>query len=60
LSELGDALGGQDWVNSEKHSDAVMEEVWRYTCRLCLSEIRGVHGDGRSGGGQQKWHLVLT
>jgi len=37
-------------VNSEMHSAAVTERVWRCTCRLESSEIRGVLGGGRFGG----------
>jgi len=49
-SEFGDAIGDQDWMNSEMHYDAVTERIWRCTCRLWLSEIRGELGGGRFGG----------
>jgi len=37
-------------VNSEMHWEAVIERVWRCTCRLRSSEIGGVLGSGRFGG----------
>ena len=37
-------------MNSEMHSEPVIEEVWRCTCGLCSSEIGGVLGGGQFGG----------
>jgi len=59
-SEFGDGIGDRDWVNSEIHSEAVIERVWRCTCsRLWSSEIGGVLGGGRSGGGRWEARQVL-
>jgi len=32
-SKFGDAIGDQDWVNSEMHLEAVIEQVWTCTGR---------------------------
>ena len=39
-SELRDALGGRDWVNSEMHLEAEIEWTQRCTWRPRLSELR--------------------
>jgi len=38
-SELRDAVGDRDWVNSEMQWEAVIEPVWRCTRRLWSSEV---------------------
>jgi len=43
-SELRDALGGQDRVNSEIHSEAMIKRVWRCTWRPRLSELSDALG----------------
>jgi len=59
-SEFGDAIGDSDGVNSEINSEAVIERVCRYTCsRQWSSEIGGVVGGGRPGGGWWEEHQVL-
>jgi len=45
-SNFSDALGDRDWVNSEMHWEAVIERVWRCTCRLRSTAIGGVLGSG--------------
>jgi hypothetical protein len=44
LSELGDALGGRDGVNSEMHLEAMIEQVWRCKWRPRSSELRDALG----------------
>jgi len=44
-SELRDALGGRDWVNSEMHLEAEIEWTQRCTWRPRLSELRDALGD---------------
>jgi len=59
-SELRDALGGRDRSSLEMHWEAVIERVWRCTCsRQSSSEIGGVLGGGRSGGGRWEARPVL-
>jgi len=58
-TEFGHALGGRDRVNSEMHSEAVTERVWRCTCRLWLTKIGGVLGGGQFGGrGDSSWDSI--
>jgi len=49
-SLINDLLGGRDWASWVMHMEAVIERVWRCTCRLWSSEIGGVLGSGRFGG----------
>jgi len=59
-SKFGNAIGDWDWLNSQIHSEAVIERVWRCTrSRLWSSEIAGVLGGGRSGGGRWEVRQVL-
>jgi len=44
LSELRDALGGQDQVNSEMHLEARFKWTQRWTWRPRLSELRAAQG----------------
>ena len=44
MSELRDAFGVQDRVNSEIHSAAVIEQVWRCTWRPRSSALRDALG----------------
>ena len=58
--EFGDAIGDRDWVNSEINCNAVIEWVWTCTCsRLWLSDVGGVVGRGRCGGGQLEAFQVV-
>jgi len=43
-SVLRDALGGQDRVNSEKHSEAMIMRVWRCAWRPWSCELRDAFG----------------
>jgi len=70
-SELRAALGGRDRSSlemhledeiecTEMHWEAAIQRVWRCTCcRLWSSEIGGVLGGGRSGGGRWEARQVL-
>jgi len=51
LSNLGDALGGHDSGTLEMPLEAVIEPIWRWTCRRWSTETGGVLEDRQSGGG---------
>jgi len=44
-SKFGDALGGQDGVNTELHLEAIIERVWRCLWRPWICKLGG-HGRG--------------
>jgi len=58
-SELRDALGGQDRVNSEIHSEAAIERVWRCTWRPRSSELRDALGGRDRASLEMHWQAVI-
>jgi hypothetical protein len=58
-SELSDALGGQDHVNLEINSEAVIEQVWRCTRRLRLRELRDALGGRDRANLEMHWEAVI-
>jgi len=54
-----DALGGQDRVNSEIHSEAVIERVWRCIWRPRSSELRDALGGRDRASLEMYWEAVI-
>jgi len=54
-----DALGGQDRVNSEIHSEAVIERVWRCIWRPRSSELRDALGGRDRASLEMHWEAVI-
>jgi len=46
LSAIPGPPQDDDWVNSEMHSEAVIEHIWRYTSRPWSSQFGDSHGRG--------------
>jgi len=59
LSEFGDALGGQDGVNSEMHLEAVINQVWKCTGRPRWSELRDALGGRDRASLEMHWEAEM-